>query len=79
MKTNSINQKNLYYNVHINVEVLEKKNQILAKTFHLFSSTRTLFFKLSQILSPIQVLASSFKKHDYNNLTFKVMQTKIKK
>ncbi len=26
MKTNSINQKNIYYNVHhINIEVLEKK------------------------------------------------------
>jgi hypothetical protein len=49
-----------------------KKNQILAKTFHLLSSTWTLFFKLPQILGPIQILASSFKKHDYNNLAFEV-------
>jgi hypothetical protein len=57
-----------------------KKNQIIAKTFHLLSSTWTLFFKLSQILGPIQVLASSLKKHDYNNLTFEVYGfTKVKK
>jgi hypothetical protein len=47
-----------------------KKNQILTKTFHLLSSTWTLFFKLSQILGLIQVFASSFKKHDYNILAF---------
>ncbi len=49
-----------------------KKNQIFAKTFHLLSSTWILFFKLSQILGPIQVLANSVKKYDYNNLTFEV-------
>jgi hypothetical protein len=39
-KTNSINQKKLYDNVHhINIEVLEEKNQILEKTFHLLLST----------------------------------------
>jgi hypothetical protein len=31
-----------------------------------------LFFKVSQILGPIQILASSLKKHDYNNLAFEV-------
>jgi hypothetical protein len=49
-----------------------KKNQILAKIFHLLSSTWTLCFKLPQILGPIQVLASGLKKHDYNNLAFEV-------
>jgi hypothetical protein len=49
-----------------------KKNQILAKTFHLLSNIWTLFFKLPQILGPIQLFANSFKKHDYNNLTFEV-------
>jgi hypothetical protein len=41
--------------------------------------TWTLFFKLSQILSLIQVLTSNYKKHDYNNLTFEVHAKKIKK
>jgi hypothetical protein len=49
-----------------------KKNQILAKIFYLLSSTLTLFLKLAQILGPIQVLASSLKNHDYNNLDFEV-------
>jgi hypothetical protein len=53
-----------------------KKNQILAKTFHLLSSTWTLFFKLPQILGPIQVLANSLKQHDYNNLAFEVYVNK---
>jgi len=48
-----------------------KENLILAKTFHLFSNTWTLFFKLPQVLGSIQVFASSLKTHDYNNLTFK--------
>jgi hypothetical protein len=55
---------------------LKKKNQILAKTIHLLSSTWTLFFKLPQILGPIQVLANNFKKHDYNNLAFEVHANK---
>jgi len=55
--------------------VLEK-NQMFAKTFHLFSNIRTLFFKLPEILGPIQVLESSFLKHDYNNLTFEVHANK---
>jgi len=54
--------------------VFEKKNQIVAKTFHLLS--RTLFFKLPQILGPIQVLASSLEKHDYNDLAFEVHANK---
>jgi hypothetical protein len=56
--------------------VHEKKNQILPKTFHLFSSIGTSFFKLPQILGPIQVLASSLKTHDYNNLAFEVHANK---
>jgi hypothetical protein len=56
--------------------ILIEKNQILAKTFRLLSSTWTLFFKLPQILGPIQVLASSLKKHDYNNLAFEVHANK---
>jgi len=53
-----------------------KKNQIFAKTFHLLVSIRTLFFKLPQILSLIQVFASSVKQHAYNNLTFEVHTNK---
>ncbi len=56
-----------------------KKNQVFAKTFHLFSSTWTLFVKLSQMLSPIQALASSVKKDNYNNLALKFMQTIVLK
>jgi hypothetical protein len=56
-----------------------KKNPILVKTFHLLSNASTLFFKLSQVLGPIHVLASSFKKHDYNNLTFEIHSTRVKK
>jgi len=36
----------------------------------------TLFFKLSQSLGPIQVLASSLKKHDCKNLAFEVHANK---
>jgi hypothetical protein len=53
-----------------------RKNQILAKTFHVFSSIWTLFFKLSQILGPIQVPAIALKKHDYNNLIFEIHANK---
>jgi hypothetical protein len=76
MKTNSINQKN-------NIECSPhqylgawKKIQILAKTFHLLSSTWTIFFKLPQILGPIQVIASRLEKHDYNHLLFEVHANK---
>jgi hypothetical protein len=72
IKKNSINQKKLlecsphqYWNAW-------EKNQIFAKIFHWFKNIWTFFFKLSQILGPIQVLASSLKKHDYNNSTFEV-------
>jgi hypothetical protein len=44
----------------MNIEVFQK-NQMFAKTFHLLSNTSTLFFKLPQILGPIQVFASSLK------------------
>jgi hypothetical protein len=53
-----------------------KKHKILAKTFNLLSNTWTLFFKLPQILSPIQVLANSLKEHDYNNLPFEIHANK---
>jgi hypothetical protein len=53
-----------------------KKIQIFVKTFDLFSSTWILFFKLPQILSPIQVLVSSLKKYDYDNLAFEVRANK---
>jgi len=55
-----------------------KKNQIPAKSFHLFSNIQTLFFKLAQILGLFQVLASKLKKYNYNNLTFEVHANKIK-
>jgi hypothetical protein len=51
------------------------KKQILAKTFHLLASIWALFFKLLQMLGP-NVLASSVKQHDYNNLTFEVHANK---
>jgi hypothetical protein len=73
MKTNSITQKIILVHVHhINTKVLGKKTQIFAKTFHLLSSTWTLFLKLPLILDPIQVVASTLENHDYNNLTFEV-------
>jgi len=57
--------------------MVHEKNQILAKIFHLLSSTWTLFFKLSQILGRIQIFASSVKTHDYNQfLTFEVHANK---
>jgi hypothetical protein len=72
MKTNSIYQKIcIGMFMHINIEVHEK-NQTFTEKIHLLSSTWTLFFKLSQILGPIQVLVNSVKKHDYNNLAFEV-------
>jgi hypothetical protein len=72
MKTNSMNQKTiLECSPHQNWGAW-RKNQILIKTFHLLSIIWTVFFKLPQILGPIQVLASSFKKHDYNSLYFEV-------
>jgi hypothetical protein len=58
-KTNSVNHIYIYM---LTTSILRylKKNQILAKAFHLLSSTWTLFFKLPQILGMIQVLANSF-------------------
>ncbi len=76
MKTNLINKKiKLECSPH-QYSNAWKRNQIFAKTFHLLSSTWTLFFKLPQILVPIQVLATRFKKHDYNNLAFEVHANK---
>jgi hypothetical protein len=51
----------LEYSSHQYWGALEIKVKNIAKTFHLLSSTWTLFFKLPQILSPIQVLASNLK------------------
>jgi hypothetical protein len=76
MKTISINQKIILECSPHQYWGAWKQNQILAKTFHLLSSTWTLFFKLTQILGPIQVLTSNLKKHDYNNLTFEVHANK---
>jgi hypothetical protein len=56
-----------------------KENQILAKTFHVFSNTLTLFFKLPQIWGSIQIFASSLKIHDYNNLAFELHVNKSSK
>jgi hypothetical protein len=76
-----INQK--YYIKMFTTFILKcmKKNKILAKAFHLLSSTWTLFFKLSQTLGPIQVLANSFKNtiiafEVHANKIFKIMYPK---
>ncbi len=37
-----------------------------------------LFFKLPQFLTLIQILESSVKIHDYNNLTFEIHAIKLK-
>jgi hypothetical protein len=52
---------------------------ILAKTLHQLSNIWTFFLKLPQILNPIQVLGSIFKKTNYNHLTFEVHANKNKK
>jgi hypothetical protein len=67
MKTNSINQKNYIGMFTTSILNCMKKNQIFVKTFHLLESTWISFFKLPQILGPIQVLVSNVKKNDYNN------------
>jgi len=79
MKKNSINQKILLGCSSHQYWGAWKKNQTLAKTFHLLSNTWILFFKLSQILGPILKLVSSLKIHDYNNLAFEVHANKKKK
>jgi len=53
-----------------------KENEIFAKTFQLLSNTWSLFFKLPQILGPIQVFASGLKTHDHKNLAFEVHANK---
>jgi hypothetical protein len=60
MKINSISKKKKKkkkFTTSI-LKCSQKKNQILTKTFHQFSSTWTLFFKLPQILGPIQIFAN---------------------
>jgi len=76
MKIDSINQKIILECSPHQYWGALKKNKIFAKTFHLLSNIWTLFFKLSQILGPIQVFASSVKKHDYNNLAFEIHANK---
>jgi len=72
MKKNFNNHKIYIGMFTISIVNCMKKNHILAKTFRLLSSSWFLFFKLSQILGPIQVLANSVKKYGYNNLAFEV-------
>jgi hypothetical protein len=69
MKTNLINQ-NPYLRMFI-TSIL-RCLKIKPNTCKNISPT----FKQTQILGPIQVLASSLKKHDYNNLTFEVHANK---
>jgi hypothetical protein len=76
MKTNLINTKHYIRMFTTTILRCLKKKSILAKTFHLLSSTWTLFFELPQIWGPNQILASSVKKHDYNKLTFEVHTNK---
>jgi hypothetical protein len=76
MKTNFINQKHILECSPHQYWSAWKKNQILAKIFHLLSSAWTLFFYLPQILGSIQVLANIFKIYDYNNLGFEVHANK---
>jgi hypothetical protein len=76
MKTNSINQKNNIRMFTTSILKCLKKNQILAKTFHLPSNICILFFKLPQILGSIQILVSNRKIHDYNHLDFEVHANK---
>jgi hypothetical protein len=75
MKEKSINQKT-YIKMFTTSILRCLKKKILTKIFHLLSSTCTLFFNLPQILSPIQVLASRLKNHDYNNLAFELHANK---
>ncbi len=49
-----------------------KKNPNTCKNISPTQKYLNFIFKVPQVLGPIQVLASSLKKHDYNNLTFEV-------
>jgi hypothetical protein len=55
--------------------VLEKKPNT-CKSISLTFKHLNFFFKLPQILGPIQISESTLKKHDYNNLAFKVHANK---
>jgi hypothetical protein len=63
MKTNSINPKNY---LRIFTTSILRRLKIKPNTCKNISP----ILKQSQILGPIQILASSLKKHDYNNLAF---------
>jgi len=45
---------------------------VFIKKIHLLSNTWNLFYKLPQILGPIQVHVSNDNKRDYNNLIFEI-------
>jgi hypothetical protein len=76
MKTNSINQK--HYIKMFTTSILrclgKKPNTCknISPTFNYLN----FIFKLPQISGPIQVLANSLKKHDYNDLAFEVHANK---
>jgi hypothetical protein len=55
--------------------MLEKKSNTYKNISPIFKYLKFIF-KLPQILGLIQVLASSLKKHDYNNLAFEVCVNK---
>jgi hypothetical protein len=76
MKTKSINQKKTLECSQHQYWGAWKKIQILAKIFHQLSNIWTLFFKVPQILGPIQIFASRLRKHDYSNLAFEVHANK---
>jgi len=76
MKTKSINQKKKKECSQYQYWGAWEKIQTLAKIFHQLSNIWTLFFKLPQILGPIQIFASRLRKHDYNNLAFEVHANK---
>jgi len=69
MKKNSINQEN--YIKMFTTSML----RCLKKIPDTYKNVSPIF-KLPQILDPIQVLGSSLKKHDYNNLAFEIHANK---
>jgi hypothetical protein len=76
MKTNSITQKITIRIFTTSILKNLKKKPNTCKNISLPFKYLNFFFKLPQSLGPIQVLANSFKKHDYNNLAFEVHEKK---
>jgi hypothetical protein len=76
MKTNSINQKNYIKMFTTSILRCLKKKPNTCKNISCIFKYLNFIFKLPQILNPIQVFATSFKKHDYNNLAFEVHANK---